>query len=149
MSDTPDPDAARAIAGDAKLFPCPHCAGGEATKVDDVRLEYIGRFCDVNLSPEEKGVMAREIRVLRRQLRAARAARADERENCLGAYSRHRKLGDKSTRCPKCDGWGWWVKDTHDGQGAMIECMVCDGTGHVVEEPPAAIRARGQQGGEA
>lgn len=76
---------------------------------------------------------------------ALRAARADERDNCLGAYSRHRKLGDKSTRCPKCDGWGWWVKDTHDGQGAMIECMVCDGTGHVVEELPAATPARGQQ----
>ena len=100
--------------------------------------EILGPYCRGLSIPNRADLFGRVTTALR-------AARADEREACLGAFSTHRKLGDKTTRCLNCDGWGWWVKQTHDGEGAMIECMVCDGTGHVVEELPAAIRARGQQ----
>lgn len=50
----------------------------------------------------------------------------------LGPFGRHRKVTGPSQRCARCDGYGSWIKDGGSPEDwSMVECLACDGTGHV------------------
>lgn len=61
-------------------------------------------------------------------------AEDSERESVLGLFGRHRKVTGAAVRCARCDGFGWWLKGNHYGEADFVECMACDGTGHVPTE---------------
>lgn len=58
----------------------------------------------------------------------------EERKSVLGHFGRHRKITGPASRCGRCDGWGWWLKENYYGEADFVECLACDGTGHVPDD---------------